>query len=239
VLDDEGRALVEEYANVAEAAARSFWKRVPRSVDLDELRSVAFMGLVQAAERYPSYVIEHGYDPANRDFVLAYLSRRIHGSILDHARTQDWVTRAQRTRLKAIDAACPQGGTTAELAAAAGLSEEQVLDAQAAKAAVPVSLDTALPRAAGEREEDWSGALADPADDLESAVAARSILAAALTAVRSLPEVAQVLLAMRYHHGHTLADIAEALGLDRQRALQLHTDAILRVHEEMLAAAAG
>jgi DNA-directed RNA polymerase specialized sigma subunit len=85
----------------------------------------------------------------------------------------------------------------------------------------------------------WRGGLADPAEDVEAQVAVSGILAAVQRAVHALPWQAQVVLAMRYWEGLPLSDIAEALGLAREHALQLHTDAILRVHEEMLAAAAG
>jgi RNA polymerase sigma factor (sigma-70 family) len=236
-LDDAGRRLVEKYVNIAEGAAWTFWKRAPRA-ELDEVRAIAYAGLCQGVARFPDYQAEHGYALDDHRYLVAFLNLRVRGAIGDWARSQDWVTRSQRNRLKAIDAACPQGGTTAELAAAAGLTEEQVLDAQQAVAASPVAIDGSRDADATELDG-WKGGIADPAADVEGQVVVGGILGAALRAVRSLPGEQQLVLAMRYFHGLPLADVAEAFGITAGQVRELHEDAILRVHEAMLAAASG
>jgi RNA polymerase sigma factor (sigma-70 family) len=238
VLDDAGRAMVEKYTDVAEAAAWRFCGRATRA-ELDEVKAIAYLGLCQAAERFPAYQAEHGYALDDRRYLVAFLSRRVNGAILDWARSRDWVTRTQRKRLKLIDECAPDGASIAEQAQAAGLTEDEVRDALAAKAASPMYLDAFQGTGPDQGEPGWPDRLADPAADVESQAAARGILGAALRAARALPVEQQALLMYRYHRGLPPEDTAEALGVTPDRLRRLHEAAVLRVHDAMLAAASG
>jgi DNA-directed RNA polymerase specialized sigma subunit len=133
-LDDAGRRLVEKYVNIAEGAAWSFWKRAPRA-ELDEVKGIAYAGLVQGVERFPRYQAEHGYPLDDHRYLVAFLNLRVRGAIGDWARSQDWMTRSQRGRLKRVEEQCAPGATLAEQAEATGLTEAEIVDAQAAWAA--------------------------------------------------------------------------------------------------------
>jgi len=235
VLDDAGRALVEQYADVAGAAAWKFCRRASRA-DLAEVQAVARLGLCQAVERFPAYQAEHGYDLDDYRYLVAFLSRRVNGAILDWARSQDWCTRSQRGRLKLLEQSAPDGASTAEQAQASGLTQAEVIDARVADAARPVSLDA---QPGWTEDGPWSGLAADPAADVESQAAADGILGAAERAARTLTWEQQVILDYRYYRGLPLADVAGALGLEREHATRLHESAILRVHAAMLAEATG
>jgi RNA polymerase sigma factor (sigma-70 family) len=232
VLDDAGRRVVEEYASVARSIAWEFWRRAPRA-DVEELQAIALAALVEAAERFPRYQAEHGYPLDDHRYLGAYLTRRMRGSILDWARGEDHVTRSQRAVLKSIEAPALAGAITAELAAAVGLPEQDVRAALAAQeAGRPLRLDESFDSGAG-----WGVALVDPAD-VESVVAVRAITGAAARALAGLPLEQQVIIARRYLHGDDLEDIAQALGITRDRASRLHETAVLAIHGAMLAEAA-
>ena len=231
VLDEAGRRLVEQYANVADAAAWRFWNKARRA-ELAEVKAVAFLGLCQAAERFPAYQAEHRYALDDHRYLVAFLSRRINGAIIDWARSRDWVTRSQRQRLKLLEECAPEGASIAGQAEAAGLTEDEARDALAAEAARPVYLDDFR-----EEGRDWAEHIADPAADVESQVAADGILGAAERAARGLPWEQQALLIYRYFRGLPLEGIAEALGIEREHARRLHEAAILAVHAAMLGAA--
>jgi RNA polymerase sigma factor (sigma-70 family) len=232
VLDEAGHRMVIEHENLARSAAYGFWRKAPRA-DLDELRSIAYLGLVEAAERYPRYVEEHGYDPADGRFVVAYLSRRVHGSILDWARAQDWLTRSQRTILKIIEDVARPGASDAELAQASGIAEEKVRAAQAAAASKPLSFGML------DGEAEWApSSLPDPAADVESAAWVRAMLASVARTFAALATPQQCLVLRVYMHGQALAEAAEALGISKEEAGELHASAVLAVHDSMLAVAA-
>jgi RNA polymerase sigma factor for flagellar operon FliA len=155
------------------------------------------------------------------------------GSILDWARSQDWVSRSQRQVLKALEHAARPGASVAELAQAAGLPEDEARAALAAQASRPLYLDDALDSAY------WPGGIhvPDPAADVESIVAVRAVLGAVARAVRGLPLEQQVIIVRCYVFGDDLRDIAAALGVTRDRAGQLHESAVLAIHTAMLSEA--
>ncbi len=75
----ERNALIEQFMPLAEGLACGRYKNVPKKVQLDELKSAAYFGLVDAAIKY---------EP-DKPFV-AYAKRRICGEMQDYLRTLGW-----------------------------------------------------------------------------------------------------------------------------------------------------
>jgi RNA polymerase sigma factor FliA len=228
VSDPEVRARISELtADImpqARAEAFKVWQRAPHVLELDELEALALSGLAAAAARWETYCAEKGHDPHAYEYFPAYCLRRMRGAMLDWLRSQDWVTRSARTRAKAIrDAGQDQGLTEAELAAATGLTEDEVRDTIAAVASRPVSLDAEPHDVAGE-------------EDVEGAVVVGQVLAAVAGVMEGLAPAARVILALRYYHGLSLADAALAAGVEPEEGARMHAEAILAVHEAMLRA---
>ena len=233
MLDDAGRALVVEYDTVATGAAWHFFQKAPRA-DFEELRGIARLALAEAVERYPRYCAAHGYDP-DSGYIIAYLSQRVRGAIIDWARSADWLTRSQRQKYKLLEAAeleLPPGAGLAELAAVAGLTEAEARDVRAAGETKPLYLDESADNGTG-----GPGSLRDLAADVEPIVVVRGILGAAARACRALPPDQQLALVLVYVHGRSPAEVAQALGITGDEAGQLHEAAVIAVHEEMLAEA--
>ncbi|SRR6266851_1035506 len=98
-LDWDVPALAAQFFPAARSVAWKMHQRCPAgSVDLDELISVASVGLVTALNRYPAYCAERGFDIANTTYVGAYVSRRMKGACLDFLRGEDYLTRSARQR---------------------------------------------------------------------------------------------------------------------------------------------
>ena len=214
--------LVAEIVPQARAEAYKVWSRAPHALELDELHAIALKGLAEASARWQVYCAEKGHDPRAFEYFPAYVLARMRGAMLDNLRSQDWVTRSDRTRAKAIrDAGQDRGASEAELAAATGMSVTEVRSTLAAVSARPVSID-AEPH--------------DVADEMsvESQVLVAEVLSAVTEVTRSLPPDIQVLLALRYYVGRSLADAAAALGLDPAEAARRHVAAVLAIHDAML-----
>jgi RNA polymerase sigma factor (sigma-70 family) len=227
VLDDAGRALAERYVNVASGAAWRYWRKAPRA-DIDELQAIAYAGLVQAVERFPDYQAEHGYALDDHRYLVAFIDRRVQGALLDWSRGEDWVTRSQRAKAKIIEAAAENGADgTAQLAEASGLTEDEVREVLAAKAASPMHLDS---------HPDWAAGIPESAD-VESTAVAAGIMSAAVMVIRRLAWQQQAILAWYYLHGRSLRDYAREAGISPEQASSLHQAAILEVHAAMLAEA--
>ena len=126
--------LATEYLGVADALARRF--RCPGH-DADDLRQVARLGLVKAAQRYRAS-LGHGFVP--------YAVPTITGELKRYLRDQSWVVRPPRSiqdlrlRLNAIRPALAQRlghePTTAELSEALGASLAEVAEVQIAEASM-------------------------------------------------------------------------------------------------------
>jgi RNA polymerase sigma factor (sigma-70 family) len=79
MLTKEQQSLVLKHISFAEKIAKSQAKRMPPQVQYDELKSAAYMGLVDAATRYDG----------KKDFE-SFASFRIIGEIKDYLRSLKW-----------------------------------------------------------------------------------------------------------------------------------------------------
>ena len=233
-LDPEIRRLVTEMMPQARSEAWKVFSAAPHALDLDDLTSLAYTGLMMAAARWPAYCRERDFSPGcgqepcaepgtcGTRYFAAYSLRRIRGAMLDEMRSSDWVTRSMRARAKALrDAGQDLGRTEDELAAATGLTRKQVRDTLAGVAARPVSFDA-------ETHD-----VPDPGDT-ESQAAVSSVLAAVVRAMDGLDAETRVILAFRYHQGLEFGEIAGRLRTDESRVTELHNAGVLVIHAVML-----
>ena len=82
-----------EYHHLVDYIAGRLKRRLPDHVDIEELKSVGYIGLIEAIDRY---------DDARGVPFRAYAEIRIQGSMLDHLRKEDWVPRSIRRRMKIL-----------------------------------------------------------------------------------------------------------------------------------------
>jgi RNA polymerase sigma factor FliA len=225
-VTEEARArigeLVTEIVPSARSEAYRVWQRAPHALEMDELEALALSGLAAAAARWPAYCAAKGYDPAAYEFFRAYCLARMRGSMLDYLRSQDWVTRSARTKAKALrEAGQDRGLSDAELAAATGMSVEEVRATTAAVSARPVSINAETYDVAG-------------TDDVEGQAVVSEILAAVSGAIGRLGDRERVIIVLRYYHGMTLPELAPYVGVTADEAVRLHQAVILECHAEML-----
>lgn len=201
--------------------ARRAWQRAPHVLELGEMESQARLGLAQAAARWLPYCAEKGHDPWAFQFFRAFCLRRMRGAMLDHMRAQDWVTRADRARIKAV-AGVSQGGLLSEeeTAAGAGISVREMRTALAAAAARPVSMD-AEPCEVGDET------------DVESSVMVSAALEAARRRVEALPAWQRELVVLRFWHGLSIPDAALVAGVTTQDAAAGVAVAAIAVREAL------
>src|SRR6059036_2615522 len=83
--------LAERYLSLVIPIARSFQKRLPASVDFDDLVGAGNLGLVEAARRFNS---------AQGASFAAFAQHRIRGAITDSLRRLDPVSRCLRSQQK-------------------------------------------------------------------------------------------------------------------------------------------
>lgn len=84
------------HAHLVDQVAQRVKSRIPDHIEYDELRSVGFIGLMEAIERYD--------DDKNVPFRV-YAEIRVNGAMLDFLRKEDWMPRNLRQQVKEIQRA--------------------------------------------------------------------------------------------------------------------------------------
>lgn len=87
--------LIADYAHVVAYVANKLAAKLPASVDINDLMSSGFIGLLAAIEKY---------DPSKHQQFRSFCQLRIRGAMLDELRYLDIVPRSVRDRIKEIEA---------------------------------------------------------------------------------------------------------------------------------------
>lgn len=107
--------LVEQYVPLAKKLAYQRKKALPKFIEVDDLISAAYMGLVEAASRF---------DEGRNVCFSTYAYPRINGAIYDWLREQGWGKYVQMVSLDSSD----EDGVSIEVAAKEEPHHEEVLD---------------------------------------------------------------------------------------------------------------
>lgn len=222
-------ALLTEHYPLARSIAKRTHARLPKGVDLDDLTSVAVMGLMEAADRF---------DPSRGVCFKSFAKHRIQGAIIDTLRANDWVPRSVRRRVDAVESTCARmreelgrNPTALEVAERLEIDVEQVEAALDADTRPLLSLDVPM-------DEDGDTFLGDaiPADDRpDQRYEEAQIRAATIAALGSLPEREQQAITMFYFRELPLKEVGAMLGVSESRACQLCSQGTKRLREALRA----
>ena len=212
--------LVRDHLGLVGHLAREAAARLPRHLDADDLVGAGSLALVQAAR---------AFDPALGVPFARFASTRIRGAMIDHMRQRDWATRSVRSRARSLATAAEEltkalhrAPSDAELAAAAGMTEQEVREViQGTDRATLLSLD---PLAAG--DEGLGAGIQDRAPGPEEALVAAERLGYLRDAIAELPERARRVVTGYYLEDRQLTEIAEELGVTQSRASQLRSEGL-------------
>ncbi|MGI8792691.1 MAG: SigB/SigF/SigG family RNA polymerase sigma factor [Acidimicrobiales bacterium] len=215
--DDGLRAeLIEAHVGLAEYLARRFNNR---GEPIDDLIQVASTGLIKAVDRF---------EPERGLQFSTYATHTIVGELKRHFRDKGWAVRVPR-RMQELHLLLGQvvstlgqdlgrSPTIAEIAEAAEITDEQVLEVmEAGQAYRFASLDAPAPG----NEDDGGGSIAASlgADDEQLADTERRVALQPLLA--SLPERQRMIVYYRFFEGLTQSDIANTLGISQMHVSRL------------------
>ncbi|MFO0625697.1 MAG: sigma-70 family RNA polymerase sigma factor [Polyangiales bacterium] len=196
-------------------------RRLPRHVQVGDLVSAGFVGLVDAFMKF---------DVGRMESFDAYVDHRIRGAILDELRAHDPLTRDQRIFARRLatarqSAANETGGTPdeVEVARVLGITVMQYR-AQVERMAATAARSEAAPY--DEESVEASDPTHDRPDELAEQHEQRSRIAAAMD---RLPARKREVLRMHYDEGRTLREIGEHLGVTESRVSQIHSEAVMRL----------
>ncbi|WP_435240212.1 SigB/SigF/SigG family RNA polymerase sigma factor [Streptomyces sp. YPW6] len=202
-----------------------------RGEAMDDLRQVAAMGLVKAVDRY---------DPERGKAFETYAVPTVTGELKRHFRDHTWDVHVprrvqdlrNRVRVARHELTPGSGGgspTCAEIAAATGLGEEDVLlGLEALESYSALSLDAAPAGAEG------GSPLADRLGSCDRALDTAVDREAVKPGLRELPERERTILYLRYFQDMTQIRIAERLGISQMHVSRLLSRSCERVREDVL-----
>jgi RNA polymerase sigma factor FliA len=217
------QSLLENHLPRVRSIVDRIRRRLPSTIESDELYSIGVTGLVAAARNYR---------PAQERSFGSYANTRIQGAILDELRRRDCMSRTNRSKAKRLGTAISkleqeQGGNVGRdsLCTEMHMTEQELAELQEDVREVRfVSLDEDQ----GEFEdqslhdiiadESWVSAL----DVLER----KEVLSLMAQRMAKLPEIQKKVLAMYYYENMKLSEIAACFGLTESRICQIHTQTV-------------
>jgi len=205
--------LIEAHLGLAEYLARRF---ANRGEPLDDLVQVASTGLIKAVDRFEP---ERGLE------FSTYATHTIVGELKRHFRDKGWAVRVPRrmqelhlrlsTLVSSLNQQLGRSPTVAEIATAAGVSEEEVLEAlEAGQAYRFTSLDAPMP---GEEAGSLATTLGD--DDAQMTDVEHRVALSPL--IQKLPARQQKILHLRFFEGLTQSEIASRLEISQMHVSRL------------------
>lgn len=212
--------LVVQYSPLVKYVAGRMRSRLPHSVDQDDLVSDGVLGLMDAIERF---------DPSRGLSFQTFAVPRIRGAIIDGLRSMDFVPRSVRDKVRIVQQASlkleerlGRLPDDEEVAREVGVPVQQVRDLTKQASSNHANLD----------DFELADELASAADD---SVEQGDVSASLRRVIAELNERDQVVIALYYFEGLTLADIGKVLGVTESRISQVHSRATSTLRAKLVA----
>ncbi len=223
--------LVETYLPLVRGLAAKLASRLPRCIDLDDLRGAGFIGLMNAVEHF---------DPTRNVKFEIYAKKRINGSMLDELRRQDALPREARDRTdemrrcaRALREELGRDPSPWEVATAMGVSlavlREVALDSTFAS---HVSLDPLFNSNDSESLDGWKSR-SEPIDAVPTPPEQVHRRELAQLVDSNLSKRERTIVRSVYQDQHTFKHIGTALRLSESRISQMHTELISRLRQRL------
>lgn len=197
---------------------------LPPTFSVEDISSYGVEGLIDAVEKY---------SPNKGARFETYALMRIRGNIIDKIRSQDFLPRSARKKIKDVKDAQEhlrqkfgRQPTSAEIGELLGLEKEKVDQILADDPTI-----TSLYDKKGSSEESMEiidtiqdGHLA-PHEEMEEKDVKRELE----IALKKLPERERMIMVLYYHENMTLKEIGETIEISESRVCQLHAQAIMKL----------
>ena len=220
------------HVDVVTSIAYRLARRLPPSVETNDLIGIGMLGLIDAAGRY---------QPSTGVPFDAFARRRVMGAMLDELRSLDWAPRSLRRSSRDLENTIARlrhehgcEPTEAEIAEAMGLSEAEHTRLLDQVRGLEVGLVRALD-STDERGEPLIRLSVGEEDQPDAQLERAELRQHLARAVEALPERERHILAMYYEEELTMAEIGAVIGVCESRVSQLRSLAVTRLRASMRA----
>lgn len=198
---------------------------LPATISIEDIAGYGVEGLINAIERF---------SPQKNSRFETYALIRVRGAILDKIRSQDFLPRSVRKKIKDIKQASEilkqQLGrvpTTTEIANYLDMDPEKVSQIMSEDVVVTSIYDK---RGTSEDSMEIIDTIEDstkltPQERMEE----KNVKSDLQKALQRLPERERVLMVLYYQENMTMKEIGETLGMSESRVCQLHAQAIMKL----------
>jgi RNA polymerase sigma factor FliA len=222
-------ARFNAHLDLVDLIARQVAREVGRAAELDDLRSLGHIGLLEAARRF-----DEGRGVTFRRFA----NYRVRGAMLDGVRKSAPLPRRAHARIRALEAALLVAQTAADNTTTSSLpnpdaeAAERKLTEHLADMATAMAIGLLAKPAIGDEGEPSA---VDTGQSPEEAVAEAELRHLVTEALEELPEDERALVRRHYLEGERFDHVAASLGLSKSWGSRLHTRAIARLTKRMRA----
>jgi RNA polymerase sigma factor for flagellar operon FliA len=228
---DQRDELIKAHLDYVDFIVHRMRPQIPGHISLEDLKSAAMYGLMDAASRF---------DPNKGVLFKTFAETRIRGAVLDELRKMDWFSRSMRDKhsrvfrqIKRLEQQLGRDPSEEEIAEALDmeLSEYQQVLKEIGHLGV-ISLNELLDEAVG------GDTFLDQLNDLngespEEALETKELVRNLADALDRLPEKERLVVTLFYYEEFTQKEIAGILELSEGRISQLHSQALIKLRAKM------
>jgi RNA polymerase sigma factor for flagellar operon FliA len=227
--EDEQEKLVLSHMEDVRQVARSILRRLPASVQLDDLIQAGSVGLIDAARRF---------GPGRNLPFRQYARIRISGAIFDSLRELDWASRYFRTRqqkldnaTRALESKLGRKPDSDEVADSMGMDLNTFFEfAQAVQNRQEVDFE---PQEDSEHRSVLETVADDPEKRPDAIFQQNESRSELRKIVAQLPQDEANVLILHYFKEWTMARIAASIGRTESRVSQIHSKAVEHLRDKI------
>jgi len=209
-------ALAVQYLPAVKSMAYKIKTRLPNSVDVDELISVATEELIKVSRRY---------EPNKNDSFWGYAKQRVYGGILDYLRSLDVVSRSDRKIIKDIEKEIDEYYNQYQeepsdeyLAKKLNISLKKIK-----KARIASEIYTVMPI---DEQLNYF-------DDVSKKVEEEELVDIIKKQLSNMEERDRLIVQLYYFEELSLKEISDILGITESRISQIHKDVIRKIRKNL------
>ena len=217
--------LILQYIYLTKYVVSRVKVALPPTFSYEDISSFGIEGLIDAVEKYTSKMGAR---------FETYALIRIRGNIIDKVRSQDFLPRSIRRKIKDVKEAQDElktrfgrAASNTEIADYLGLEKEKVNQLLADDTTI-----TSIYEKKGASDGDIEiidtiedSAHLNPHDELEEQDVKKELE----DALKRLPERERTIMVLYYHENMTLKEIGDAINISESRVSQLHAQAIMKL----------
>jgi len=223
--------LIEEYLPHVKRIVHRIAIHLPPHVEIDDLIHVGVIGLMQAIERY---------DSTRNNTFLTYAIFRIKGAVLSELRSRDFLSRANRRKVRELDRAYMgleqkkgRAVDDRELAEEIGVPLEEVQEIKKLSSISFVSFEEMGIQTEDEKHSVVDALLNNTADDALTLTRVKEMKNAVAEAIEQLPEKEKLVISLYYVDELTMKEAGKALSITESRVSQIHGQAVVHLRSQL------